>query len=138
MMMLVAIIVAGIAAVTDLRTAKIPNWLTAVAAVFAFVASALYGNMLRSLEGGVLCSLIPLHLFARRLPVCGGGDVKLLVVMGALCQPARGLLVEGLAFCLASIVLCTKARVRFAPAVFLAVLAVELGEVSGVLSRSLC
>ena len=132
-MMLAAIIVAGIATVTDLRTAKIPNWLTVGALVLALAVGAMHGNVLNALEGAALCSLIPLCFFARRLPVCGGGDVKLLVAMGAFCSPSRGLLVEGLAFCFASLVLCTTSRVRFAPAVFLATVLVELGELTGVL-----
>jgi prepilin peptidase CpaA len=125
-MMFVAIIVATVAAVADFRTGKIPNWLTLGALGLAFVVGAFEDSVSSALEGAAVCSLVPLYLFARRLPVCGGGDVKLLVAMGALCHPARGIIIQMCSLLMGWILLQSVTRVRFAPVVWLATLGVAL------------
>lgn len=96
----VAIVVAAIGAWFDWRTGKIPNALTLPAlllgpvihiARFVFVRepteTALYEGAF-SIGGAVLCAIVPLLLFRRS--AMGGGDVKLLVALGAILQPLLG------------------------------------------------
>jgi prepilin peptidase CpaA len=88
----------------DLRTGHIPNWLTmgsiALAPVLhgaaAFAAgenvrSALFSSAL-SLVGAAICALLPAGLYARN--AMGGGDVKLLAAVGAICHPLLGMRAE--------------------------------------------
>jgi prepilin peptidase CpaA len=83
-----AVAVATVAVFTDLRSRRIPNWLTlsvlctgllvqAVSAGAPGVASALIGS------GLGLGVLLPFYL----LHVIGAGDVKLLAALGALLGP---------------------------------------------------
>lgn len=96
----VALLVAAVAAVLDWRKGEIPNWLTLPAiAVAPFLhigrytlarettEAALYEGAY-SLGGAALCAVVPLLLF--RQGALGGGDVKLLVALGALLEPTLG------------------------------------------------
>jgi prepilin peptidase CpaA len=81
--MMLAMLAAAV--VTDLRTGKIRNWLTAPCAAAGLalgaVAGGLPGVVHRALAGAVvLGALILLSRMAR----LGGGDIKLLVAVGAL------------------------------------------------------
>jgi prepilin peptidase CpaA len=99
----VAILAVSIALITDLRTRRIPNWLTVTAflagVVLNLVASGTQGGV-SAIEGAALGFglLIPFYV----LRVMGAGDVKLLAACGALLGPenllaaaAAGALVGG-------------------------------------------
>jgi prepilin peptidase CpaA len=93
--------VAFVAAVFDVRTARIPNRLTLGALLAAPFAHAAYtqhrlGDVHEafvsaglSLGGAALCAAVPLVLW--RLQAIGGGDVKLIAAVGALAGPSLGL-----------------------------------------------
>jgi prepilin peptidase CpaA len=102
-----ASVVAAFAAITDLRSGLIPNWLTwgtlALGLVVRTVAGAMAagwrGAILAagfSLAGAFLCGLVPGVMYW--LGGAGGGDVKLFAAIGALCQPVLGLELETYSF----------------------------------------
>jgi len=110
-----AILVSGIAAVTDFRTGTIPNWLTFGTIGLgppAYVVSALihkvgwqealtaYGGA--SLAGIFFCGLVPMFLYSRGS--IGAGDVKLFAALGALCRPYVGVETEMYCFCAAALI----------------------------------
>ena len=95
-----ALVVATAAAVFDYRTGHIPNWLTLGALGAATLLqvgtgaahAGLHGagaGALTAMLGFAACSLVPDVLY--RLAGMGGGDVKLLAALGALCGPSIGL-----------------------------------------------
>lgn len=91
----IAIVVCGLAAVTDLRTGLIPNWLTFPVILGAPLFHGVVegpGALLRSLLALLLCGLAPYVLFRRG--GMGGGDVKLFAAIGASCGLGLGLQVE--------------------------------------------
>jgi prepilin peptidase CpaA len=76
---------ASVAAILDLRSRRIPNWLTAT----ALLAGVLLNGMLSGLEGAVASVLGAAVGLAMLLPfyamrAIGAGDVKLLAALGAL------------------------------------------------------
>jgi prepilin peptidase CpaA len=83
--------VAAVAAVTDLRTGHIPNWLTlpplvaAPATHFFLFGSA---GLTWSLVGLFFCGILPYVLF--RIGALGGGDVKLFAALGAILGFSQG------------------------------------------------
>lgn len=98
--LVVACALAAIAAVYDVRSGQIPNFVTLSALLgapilhFARFAIAHQG-MENSLEeagfsvcGAAVCSVVPLILF--RQNAIGGGDVKLLAALGAILQVRVG------------------------------------------------
>jgi len=102
-LLLAAVLVTCAAGILDYRTGLIPNQLTyplvCVGAVAHVILSAsLLGSahfgwiLLETLAGALICGLIPMALW--RSQAMGGGDVKLLVGLGALLGPAIGLRVE--------------------------------------------
>ena len=80
-----------LAAVWDVRTGRIPNWLTAGGALAALVlrAAAGSGALVDGLQGLGLGLLVFFPLFALR--AMGGGDVKLVAMAGAFLGPERAL-----------------------------------------------
>lgn len=92
--------VAILGASFDVRSARIPNQLTigglaagASARVYfgwleAGVAGAWYG-LAFAFVGAIACALVPVLCF--RMGAMGGGDVKLLAALGAICGPLVGI-----------------------------------------------
>jgi prepilin peptidase CpaA len=117
--LLLAVLLTGAAAIWDLRTGLIPNRLVAAGAIATIVLTVLVaapggivavgGAMLSMLAGLVLVSLVPLLLY--RLDGIGGGDVKLLAVVGAALGPYMGIEAEMYAFM--CVVLYAPARLLF-------------------------
>lgn len=108
-----AVLVAAIAAAIDWRTGHIPNWVTLVPlglAPFAhagvFVATGRADQALTqgafSVIGAVVCGIVPYALF--RAGGLGGGDVKLLVAIGAICRPMLGIEAQFYGFVVAALV----------------------------------
>lgn len=103
---LLAVLLAAIAAGWDLRTGEIPNRLVAAGAVLcvpATLGASLAGGsagvlraLLTMIAGVVLVSIVPVALF--RAGGMGGGDVKLLAVLGAALGPGAGMEAELYAF----------------------------------------
>jgi prepilin peptidase CpaA len=101
----------SVAAVWDLRTGLIPNWLSLGGLCIGGAlhvgvhvvdlwshgrASAVLAGAFNAGLGIVLCGLTPYLLF--RVDAMGGGDVKLLAAVGAFVGPTTGLALEVSAF----------------------------------------
>lgn len=104
-LLVLAVAVAAVAAVLDVKKGEIPDWLTVPAfgvgvvanAALAFGSPKTMGIAAGSaILGGAVCAFLPFLLFRRGL--MGGGDVKLFMALGALCHPAVGLDIEFTAF----------------------------------------
>lgn len=114
--LLFAVVLTAAAALWDLRTGLIPNRLVAAGALGALLlhlalaapgGPAAIGRALLLLALGMaLVSLVPVLLY--RMEGIGGGDVKLLAVVGAALGPYVGLAAELYAF--AFVVLYAPAR----------------------------
>lgn len=101
--LLVSIAATAVASIYDLRTGRIPNWLT-----LGLLAAAPIGHFVcawtrvgpgagavalgSSVAGAAVCGLVPLLCW--RAGGFGGGDVKLLAAVGALCLPRAGIEIE--------------------------------------------
>lgn len=100
----VVLLLAGVAAVTDVRSGLIPNWLTFPA---LFAAPLVHGwagglgSLLDSLIGMLVCSIVPLIVFYRG--GMAGGDVKLFAALGAVGGLYLGLEAQFLSLVVASI-----------------------------------
>jgi Flp pilus assembly protein protease CpaA len=105
------LVLTAIAAAWDLRTGEIPNRLVIVGALVSAVALVLGRAtgadlglpklVLVMFAGAVLVTIVPALLY--RAGGIGGGDLKLLAVVGAALGPFLGLEVELLAFCVATL-----------------------------------
>lgn len=106
-----AVALSCVAAVIDLRTGLIPNRLVLVGALAAPVyliavavvvgAAGVPARLGSMVAGALLVSLVPLLLY--RFDAIGGGDVKLLAVLGMLLGPSLGLQAELFAFVAAAL-----------------------------------
>lgn len=82
------VVVLAIAAVSDIRAHRIPNWLTLTGTILGLIGHAWLGGwpgLIGSLEGIGIAGLLLLPYAVRGL---GAGDVKLLAAVGALMGPA--------------------------------------------------
>jgi prepilin peptidase CpaA len=90
-----AILAATIAAATDLKCGKIPNWLTLPLTPLALTLSFAMGGWASAkiaFWGLAICGLVPALLyFGSRGKAIGGGDVKLFAGLGTLLGPLLGL-----------------------------------------------
>src|SRR5215470_1769162 len=80
--------VASVAAIIDLRTRRIPNWVTAAALIAGLVVHTVQdgaGGLGMALAGAALGAAILLPFYIGG--VMGAGDVKLLAALGALLGP---------------------------------------------------
>lgn len=89
-----AVLTAALAAYTDFRTGRIPNWLTGAAAVLGvalrgFQAPQPGAGVLSALFGMLVCAVVPWLLF--RKGGMGGGDVKVFIALGAILGPFHGI-----------------------------------------------
>ena len=104
--LLLAVVLTGAAAIWDLRTGLIPNHLVGAGAIATIVLSlaiaaprglpGVGGALVSMLAGSVLVSIVPLLLYG--MDGIGGGDVKLLAVVGAGLGPYLGIEAELYAF----------------------------------------
>jgi prepilin peptidase CpaA len=112
--LIAALVISALAAVFDVKTGNIPNWVTLPALLLSPIAhyawatshgmestDALYEGSF-SVAGAAVTGVVPVILF--RQNAIGGGDVKILAALGAICQPSFGLEVELYTF-LAAIVI---------------------------------
>ena len=83
---LAALAVAIIAAIADLRSRRVPNWLTLSALILGFVWHIAHGTWREAAWGALLGAVIylPMWLAGGR----GGGDVKLMAALGAWLGPS--------------------------------------------------
>jgi len=91
----VAAIITLIAAVTDTRSQRIPNWLTFPVLLLAPVVHTVFASwtgLMNSLLGILVCGLLPYLAF--RQGGMAGGDVKLFAAIGAVMGAALGIQVE--------------------------------------------
>lgn len=111
--LMVAALISAIAAITDLKSGRIPNWLT-----FAGVVSGIAGHVLQgwyhagwqtglhegvdAFAGLLLCTVAPAVCYWKG--AMGGGDLKLFAALGALCQPTFGIECQFYALAIAGIV----------------------------------
>ena len=97
---LTAVLGTAVAAGWDLRTGRIPNWLTLpLLALGPAVALALHGvsangGLLQSCLGICLCGFVPFFAHRQDPNGMGGGDVKLFAAIGGLLGPWVGLEAE--------------------------------------------
>jgi len=113
-----------LAALWDLRTGVIPNFLVVSGFVLAFplhaalllsrVPGATAGAWLEALGtilgGALVCGIAPFLLW--RLNAMGGGDVKLLTAVGALAGPMVGIEIELYSFVLIALYACAQLAYR--------------------------
>jgi prepilin peptidase CpaA len=95
----VAILVAVVATVFDVREKRIPIWLTwpaLFAGPLVYLATGGLYAALWSLASLIACAIVPMGLWWAR--AIGEGDVKLLAAIGGLCGMTGGLEIEMVAF----------------------------------------
>jgi prepilin peptidase CpaA len=88
-----AVVIAAIAAISDLRTRRIPNWLTYTGLLMAVSARTIFGGW-SGLMSGVAGVFVAGGIFALFffLGAMGGGDVKLMGAVGAWMGPSHAVL----------------------------------------------
>jgi prepilin peptidase CpaA len=98
-----SLVTAAIAAFYDLRWWRIPNWLSLGVLVAAPLAHFAWGAATRDAHAGLValgwsaagaaaCGFVPWLCW--HAGTFGGGDVKLLAAVGALCLPRLGITIE--------------------------------------------
>jgi prepilin peptidase CpaA len=82
-LLICALVIASIAAVTDVRAARIPNWLTYGGLAVAFIFRSALGY--QALRSGLIGLIVAGGVFALLFLIggMGGGDVKLMSAVGA-------------------------------------------------------
>lgn len=88
-----------IASVFDLRSRRIPNWLTGGAAVGGLAIAYSQGALFGAVPAALLAMLVMGSPNFVRSQAVGAGDVKLAGAMGAMLGAASALLVIGFAAC---------------------------------------
>lgn len=86
--LIVPAVLLGFAAIRDLRTREIPDWIPLVIVAVAVLAAAVGAANIRwwmVVSGGVLGLAVGAAMF--RFAQLGGGDAKLIVAIGALLGP---------------------------------------------------
>lgn len=104
---IIAVLVGLVAAITDLRSGRIPNRLTFTAMFFGVALHLVLGGALGAIEsvlGAAICGVVPAVVYkASQGRGIGGGDIKLFAALGALLGPTQGLEAELSAFVLIGI-----------------------------------
>ena len=111
--LIAAVLMTAVAAWTDARTGHIPNWVTLLPLGIAPVAHAVFACVrgggkealfaaAYSIVGAFVCALVPLLLY--RASAIGGGDVKVLAALGAICMPMLGIEAELYGFVAAAVI----------------------------------
>lgn len=101
--LIAAVAITAIAAIYDWRKGQIPNWVTLGPLGAGLLAHALLGlvshgmrgafwSLVGSLLGAIACGLVPALLWWKG--AIGGGDLKLLLALGALLGPMLGIEAE--------------------------------------------
>lgn len=101
---LTLILVASIAALTDVKKGVIPNWLTLPVLCSAPLLYGIFrglGAFETSFLGLGVCGLTPFILFTRG--AIGGGDVKLFAAIGAVAGSRSGMEIQLLSFIVVTI-----------------------------------
>jgi len=105
-----------IAAATDIRTGRIPNWLTLPAAAVGILSHLVMGGKVSagiSLLGILLAAAVPAILYrVSQGRAIGGGDVKLFASLGALLGPTLAIEAELGAFVLLTIFALIRLTLR--------------------------
>lgn len=111
LILMTTVALTAVAAVIDLRTGLIPNRLVAAGALAAplYLGAIAWvegvdrvpAALLSMTAGALVASVVPLILF--RMGGLGGGDAKLLAVLGLLLGPSLGLQAELYAFVFAAL-----------------------------------
>jgi Flp pilus assembly protein protease CpaA len=123
-LLIFALALAAVAAWSDTRRGRIPNWLTLPVLAGAPVAHALLARSQApvlgvpapifaaswSLSAALLAGLVPFLLFKARL--AGAGDAKLLAALGALLLPEVALAAEFSAFAAAAFFVTARLAYR--------------------------
>jgi prepilin peptidase CpaA len=112
--LLAAVAISFVGAVYDLRTGEIPNWITLAPLAGAIVAHFVWGLRAAgvmgafqaagfSISGALVCGIVPFVLRKASPQAMGGGDVKLLLAIGALCRTVLGIEAEFWSFIVAAV-----------------------------------
>ncbi len=113
---LFALVTALTLAVTDLRTGRMPNWITMGSFGAALGVRWLVegqSGIVAGLLGAFIVAAIPLCLFLfTRGQAIGGGDVKALGALGAWLGPTAGLEAEMLGFVFLAVFALVRESVR--------------------------
>ena len=111
-----AVGVTGVAAYTDVRGGKIPNWLTyplILAGPALFWVAYGQPGLWDSLLGFLACGIVPFAMWRSHADGMGGGEVKLLAGLGALTGVFVGIEIEFYAMaagCVGAIVILARQR----------------------------